>query len=92
MSFMNLVLWSNWPTGEWPECVEVMHEGAGDSLKYVPERTCTPVRLKSYAKLPNGEKKFTHYNYFCSECCRPLRLKGNPSYCRHCGARIKEER
>lgn len=54
------------------------------------ERICTPIRLKAYKTLPNGDKKFTHYNYFCSECCRPIRLKGNPSYCRHCGAKIKE--
>lgn len=56
------------------------------------ERTCTPVRLKAYTTDGKGEKRFHHYNYYCSQCGKPLSLKGNPSYCRHCGAKIKDKR
>ena len=39
MAHTNLLLGTNWSADEWPESVDVMHEGAGNSLKYVPERT-----------------------------------------------------
>lgn len=38
MSFTNLTL-QRWD-GEWPEYIEVSHEGTGDLMRYVPERTC----------------------------------------------------
>ncbi len=42
MSHTNLALGANWD-GEWPEYVEVSHEGAGDGRRYVPERTWVSV-------------------------------------------------
>lgn len=81
MSWTNLVLGGNWD-GEWPEYVEVCHEGEGDYTRYVPERTCrmgAPI---------DGE-------YRCSECGHLQKDtyrfdKGwhSPMYCAHCGALV----
>lgn len=37
MSYTNLVLGGNWD-GDWPEYVEVSHEGARDGVRYAPFR------------------------------------------------------
>lgn len=38
MLHTGLVLGDNWSADEWPESVDVMHEGVGDRRRYVPER------------------------------------------------------
>ena len=40
MSHTNLLLGHNWEPSEWPDHVEVGHEGEADCKVYVPERTC----------------------------------------------------
>ncbi len=55
MSFTNMVLGGNWDRSEWPDRIEVSHEGAGDPRPYVPERTCR--------NIGGGE-----WGFKCSEC------------------------
>ena len=84
MLHTGLVLGANWSADEWPESVDVMHEGVGDSLKYVPERTC------SYVEHSDG----AYHYYRCSEC--QCEMAGwdfelySPNYCMDCGAKITE--
>ena len=78
MLHTNLVLGANWLIGEWPESVDVMHEGAGDSIKYVPERTC-------HAKPWHEHSSFLR----CSECGGVFARWF--SYCPSCGAKLVEE-
>ncbi len=95
MSHTNLALGANWD-GEWPEYVEVSHEGADDGRRYVPERTCRN-RADDYNKIIG---KGT-YGFVCSECgynepmndvletlCLQL---FDASYCRSCGAEVVED-
>ena len=83
MSHTNLVLGANWPSDEWPESVNVMHEGVGDSLKYVPERTCRNL---------GGEEgtNYELYDFGCSSCgyCADIT---EPNYCPYCRAKVVEE-
>lgn len=37
MSHTNLFLGYNWRLGEWPDYVDVGHEGVHDEMRYVPE-------------------------------------------------------
>lgn len=88
MPFTSLVLGSNWIIGEWPESVDVMHEGSGDSIKYVPERTCT---LKEDFTEPMTLKRVMEYE--CSECggltnAQILDESDVPRYCANCGAKV----
>ena len=77
MAHTNLLLGANWSADEWPESVDVMHEGTRDSLKYMPERICT---LRSrYTSL---------YCYECSECGKGM--KPDWTYCPRCGAKVVE--
>ena len=84
MLHTRLVLGDNWLRGEWPESVDVMHEGAVASLKYVPERTC------SYVEHSDG----AYHYYRCSEC--QCEMAGwdfelySPNYCMDCDAKIVE--
>lgn len=89
MSFTSLALGTNWPKDEWPEHVNVMHEGARDNLKYVPERTCT-----------NSYDGGCTVAFKCSNCGDSFffpkkgdRKHVKPKFCPECGAKvIKEER
>ena len=91
MPFTNLALGTNWPRDEWPESVDAMHEGACDSLRYVPERTC------KFEPHDFEDGAFTHMVIKCSNC--GLRLEPEISgsvpsfvnYCPNCGARVVEE-
>ena len=74
MPFTNLALGTNWPRDEWPEHVDVMHEGACDSLRYVPERTCSP----SQGRRIDGTTQL-----YCSECGYEV-----VNYCPICGAKV----
>ena len=73
MSHTNLALGANWD-GEWPEYVEVSHEGAGDGRRYVPERTC---RIAW-----NGEDE----TWECDACGGAVGLV-EVNYCENCGAK-----
>ena len=91
MSHTNLVLGANWPSDEWPESVDVMHEGVGDSLKYVPERTCKMQRAFSEPVLMEHVQE-----YECSECggltnAQIFNESDEPRYCMMCGARVAKE-
>ena len=85
MPFTNLTLGDNWPKGEWPEHVDVMHEGIGDSLKYVPERIC-------HKKLMTEEHDIEYFG--CSWCGEYLSgtdcygLDDGPNYCSNCGHKV----
>lgn len=87
MSFTNLVLGTNWGAGEWPEHVEVSHEGARDSgLRYVPEHTC------SISYEYDGVPFFHHIHVHELTCGHDVRLfEDVPSYCPYCGARVVDE-
>lgn len=82
MSFAKLTLGYQWGADEWPECVEVDHNGGrGDGpRRYVPESTCRVVRggEPSATGVPRERR--------CSECyCRLTRFG---DYCPGCGARV----
>lgn len=80
MSYTNLILGGNWPLSEWPEYVEVGHEGAVDSARYVPGRTC------------RDECEGTPQSFLCGACgWFYTDIEGDElgfSYCPNCGAGI----
>lgn len=91
MPHTNLVLGGNWLRGEWPESVDVMHEGAVAGLKYVPERICKMQRTFSEPVLMEHVQE-----YECSECggltnAQVLNERDEPRYCMMCGARVAKE-
>lgn len=91
MLHTGLVLGDNWSADEWPESVDVMHEGVGDSLKYVPERTCT---LHKTLTEPSTLEHMQEYE--CSECGGLINAQvfgesDVPRYCMMCGARVAKE-
>ena len=91
MPHTNLVLGANWSADEWPESVDVMHEGVGDSLKYIPKRTCTMQRTFSEPVLMEHVQE-----YECSECggltnAQVFGESDVPRYCARCGAKVVEE-
>ena len=75
MSFTNMVL-QRWD-GEWPEFIEVSHEGTADLMRYVPERTCEMV--------DNGRE------LCCSVCDWRHDYDDEPVYCSGCGAKVVDE-
>lgn len=83
MLHTGLVLGDNWSADEWPESVDVMHEGVGDRLKYVPERTCRNL---------GGEDgtNYELYDFACSYCgyCADIT---EPNYCPNCRAKVIDE-
>lgn len=94
MSHTNLVLGGNWERGEWPEFVDVGHEGSCDGKRYLPQRTCHIEHVRS------KDERWPHAA--CSECgCRlsyydTVDEYGEDSsefcpYCPGCGARVVEE-
>lgn len=56
MSFTNLLLAGNWDFDEWPEHVDVSHEGKLDYKRYEPRRIC------------RMEYDPVHRDYVCSAC------------------------
>ena len=92
MSHTNLVLGANWPSDEWPESVDVMHDGVGDRLKYVPERTCKAI---DDFVIPGQVQTYPYK--ICSNCHSDfprLACSGDFSvenYCPNCGAKVVEE-
>ena len=80
MSFTNLTL-QRWD-GEWPEYIEVSHEGIGDLMRYIPDCTC---RMEYAGEVPPSVR---YSCYFCSECGSPIYNDMEPSYCLYCGARV----
>ena len=56
MSFTNLLLSGNWSSSDWPEHVDVSHEGRLDCKRYVPRRIC------------RMEYDTVHRDYVCSAC------------------------
>ena len=90
MLHAGLVLGDNWSADEWPESVDVMHEGACDSLRYVPERTC------KFEPHDFEDGAFTHMVIKCSNCGLRLEpeISGSvPSFvncCPNCVAKVVE--
>lgn len=93
MSHTNLVLGGNWGKGEWPEFVDVGHEGSSDGRRYLPQRTCHVEHVCSKDEI------WPHTA--CSECGGRLRYYdtvneyGEDSYelcpyCPNCGAEVVE--
>lgn len=78
MSHTNLVLGGNWHHDEWPEFVDVGHDGASDSKIYVSERTCKRVDIYSLF--------FREHYKGCSVCHNPLDVLDR--YCSRCGAKV----
>lgn len=80
MSHTNLVLGANWSADEWPESVDVMHEGVGDSHRYVPERTCEVTEYNDCG--PHAEDCTIVLS------CGHKTLGYIPNYCHICGAKV----
>ena len=80
MAHTNLLLGANWHANEWPESVDVMHEVARDSLKYVPERTCAVTAYTDYG--PHAEDCTIVFS------CGHETLGYIPNYCPSCGAKV----
>lgn len=87
MSFTNMVLGGNWDRSEWPDRIEVLHEGAGDQRPYVPERTCRMHRDE-------------HGVWHCSNCDDAERGGEGivswfdswaPDFCPNCGRKVVDE-
>ena len=82
MAHTNLLLGTNWPADEWPKSIDVMHEGAGDSLKYVPERTYMDIN-KAWSdfgenvfndNILNDFDKFEKIYQICQEIAEPIKF------------------
>lgn len=73
MSITNLTLGPHWGD-EWPDHVDVSHEGKDDFVRYVPERTCQMI--------DNG------CELCCSECDARHEYDMEPNYCSCCGAKV----
>lgn len=85
MSHTNMIL-GRWRADEWPEYVEVSHEGMREaSRRYVPERTCK----MEYEDEWSGDELYPTEAYSCSACGR-MTLEGKPRYCPGCGAKVVE--
>ena len=80
MSHTNLVLGANWHSEEWPESVDVMHEGVGYSRRYVPERTC------EFIPFIEDDGSIFVENY--SECDAAVLSRCEFNYCPNCGAKV----
>lgn len=78
MSHTNLVLGGNWEKGEWPEFVDVGHEGSSDGRRYLPQRTCQMEQSSGYFRTEV-------MTWFCSECGSPIYNDVEPSFCPYCG-------
>lgn len=91
MSHTNLMLGTNWEPDEWPDHVDVSHEGAGDGVRYVPERTCQIV-----VSIDRSPASYGGRVHRCSSCGKALpgALFRNGwtqlDYCPRCGARVTE--
>ena len=91
MSFTNLTL-QCWD-GEWPEFIEVSHDGTGDLMRYVPERTCEffyDKKMAEYACSACGER-VSGSNPDDEYEVSPLAVLESFEYCPNCGARVIEE-
>ncbi len=83
MAYLSLTLSREWGPGELPKAVDVTTVD-GETLRYVPERTCLVVRGGEPS--PTGVPRELR----CSECGGRLSRFG--SYCQSCGARVVEAR
>jgi len=84
MSWTNLLL-QRWD-GEWPEYVEVSHDGVLDpGRRYVPERTC---RVESSHEV-EGDGCYAYFEYELA-CGHEIAWGDQlpPSYCPECGRRV----
>ena len=95
MSYTNLLLGGNWPRGEWPDHVEVGHEGEACCKAYVPERTCRMVDCHTHdtcvvnRELSNGNIVSMEFGYKqCSECGAYVFDCPTVRYCPSCGAKV----
>lgn len=84
MSFTNLTL-QRWD-GEWPEFIEVSHEGTGDLMRYVPERKCHNVH------------RLRNIGFKCSVCgydacgCRDCGVEpASWDHCPECGSVVEHD-
>lgn len=84
MSFTNMVL-QRWD-GEWPEYIEVSHEGTGDSMRYLPERKCHNVH------------RLRRTGFKCSVCgydacgCRDCGIEpASWDHCPECGSVVEHD-
>lgn len=89
MSYTNMLLGSHWKSDEWPEYVEVGHEGETDCKAYVPERTCrdTDHDTESITCSECGET--TRNTLFWVDVDGGKTVKGHrPRFCSNCGAKV----
>lgn len=89
MAWTKALMLDRWWRGEWPDVVEVLHEGEAGGRRYVPERTCSMTK--------NGRDKVLAGWWECSECgpvfppCTDEVARWALRYCPRCGARVVEE-
>lgn len=87
MSHTNMIL-SRWRADEWPEYVEVSHEGVREaSRRYVPERTCCIAEEVDEVETELGPIEVR--TYLCGECHG--RMAPDDAYCPNCGAKVVDE-
>lgn len=76
MSWTNLRLGGNWERHEWPDSVEVTHEGEAHGRRYVPERVCRNLSDRDW-------------EFRCSECGVSYdETTAKFRCCPGCGARV----
>lgn len=98
--YLHSILPPNWRSDEWPDYIEVCHEGARFRVRrYFPyrERTCT---LYEASSIDTGAISFPRL--YCSECGNAVpyemrdrdgkrRAVAKYPCCPYCGAKVKEE-
>lgn len=81
MAWTKALMLDRWWRGEWPDVVEVLHEGEAGGRRYVPERTCHEewTDRGGVAGVPSP---------VCSECGAQWAAG---RFCPNCGARVVKE-
>lgn len=83
MSHTNLLLGSNWQRCEWPDRVEVSHEGAGDGRWYAPTSDLT-CELELTATDTASEPIRVYECDSCGKSCDAV-WADDYAYCPYCG-------
>lgn len=86
MSHTNIMLGTNWEPDEWPDHVDVSHEGAGDGVRYVPEvRRCGTCTVESSCYNEGVDSwvfELSCGDLFMWWCSCP------PDFCPYCGCEV----
>lgn len=88
MSHTNLILGHNWEPSEWPDHVDVSHEGTRDGVRYVPELerrdTCT---VESSHRAWGEDETWYEVELSCGDSF-PWWDSCPPDFCPYCGCEV----